>query len=327
MRRSIRQSAWIFLALMVMSTGVLFAEGQSEVMASTYQTEMGQQVEESPAAESEETLPYGYGYGYHGPMGMMGRGWDQQRFQFIEEEGILISDVLVDSPASQAGLQRGDSILTIDSKAVNTIAELNAVLLEYEHGQPVVLQVKRGDEVMEVALRLESRVGRPLLGIASDRTFGMSPQNSWNGPMGRSYGGQSFGGRQPFAGPQAREPFSRMFPQNQERMPLFDAAVVVEVVAESPAELAGLQAGSLIVAVDGDALVEGDLVSAITKHAAGDTVTLTFANGETLDVTLGDADGKAYLGVMYHTMGSRWEDLTERSAPGPRMELPGASDL
>ena len=328
MRRSLHRGAWVLMALMVLSsTGMLFAEGQAEVLASEYQVEplMETEVSDESLDESLEALPYGYrgSMGMSGRTGMMGRSWDRERSPYVEADGILVSDVLAESPAAQAGLQRGDIILKIDSKIVNSVAELNQVLLGYEHGQAVVLQVKRGEESMNVNIRLESRVGRPLIGIASDRgALGAAPSGSWSGPMGRSFGGQLY------QGSQGREPFSRMFPQqNQVRTPLYDAAIVVEVVKESPAELSGLKAGALIVAVDGQALEDGDLVSAITSHDAGDTVMLTLANGETLEVNLGDVDGKAYLGVMYHVMGDRWGDMVEHFAPRSRMGLPDDSDL
>lgn len=341
MRRSVHRGAWVLMALMVLSsTGMLFAEGQAETLASEYQVgpQMETEASDESLDESLEALPYGYGYGYRGSMGMsgrtgmMGRSWDRERSQYVEADGILVSDVLAESPAAQAGLQRGDIILKIDSKVVNSVPELNQVLLGYEHGQAVVLQVKRGEESMNVNIQLESRVGRPLIGIASDRgALGAAPSDAWTGPMGRIFGGQLFQGFRGSQGSQRsqeRDSFSRMFPQqDQVRTPLYDAAVVVEVVKESPAELAGLKAGALIVAVDGQVLEDGDLVSAIMSHDAGDTVTLTLANGETLKVSLGDVDGKAYLGVMYHVMGDRWDDMVERFAPRSRMGFPDDSDL
>ena len=82
----------------------------------------------------------------------------------------------------------------------------------------------------------------------------------------------------------------------------------MEVVAGSPAEAAGLQAGDLIVSVDGEALAEDtSLAEVIGAMQPGDTVALEVQrDGEdanlSLDVTLTenpDKAGVAFLGVQY----------------------------
>lgn len=65
-------------------------------------------------------------------------------------------------------------------------------------------------------------------------------------------------------------------------------AYVVSVVEGSPAEDAGIQAGDIITAVDGETIYSSDgLTIAIRSHDEGDTVTVTVdRNGETIDLEL-----------------------------------------
>jgi S1-C subfamily serine protease len=66
------------------------------------------------------------------------------------------------------------------------------------------------------------------------------------------------------------------------------------VVAGSPAETAGLQAGDVIVAVDGQRLEDGDLAQAVLPHQPGDKVTLRIIRGQStkeITVTLGEYPG------------------------------------
>jgi putative serine protease PepD len=72
-------------------------------------------------------------------------------------------------------------------------------------------------------------------------------------------------------------------------------AEISEVLADAPAERAGLQEGDVVTAIDGT-LVDNQiaLIVAIRSHRPGDTVALTVARGEeelTIEVTLGSEVG------------------------------------
>lgn len=108
-------------------------------------------------------------------------------------------------------------------------------------------------------------------------------------------------------------------------------ARIVEVVADSPAEGAGLQQGDIIVAVDGQQVgVEDDLAGLIAAYEPGDRVTLTLRradeNDKEIRVQLGenpDEEGAPYLGVRYSTVGA-FESPGLRVMPfrGPQGSVP-----
>jgi S1-C subfamily serine protease len=68
-------------------------------------------------------------------------------------EGVLVADIYPGSPASRAGLQVGDLILTLDGQAVNDQASLNYLVSTHRPGDAVSVQVVRSGAARSKALR------------------------------------------------------------------------------------------------------------------------------------------------------------------------------
>jgi len=114
-------------------------------------------------------------------------------------------------------------------------------------------------------------------------------------------------------------PWSAQPPQNAEpQQPYYDlmqGARITQVIADSPAERAGLQVGDVIVSVDDQTVsAEQDLADLLAAYDPGDTVSLAVLPvGETalksdVKVTLGrnpDKGGEtAWLGIEYVSAGT-----------------------
>ena len=207
------------------------------------------------------------------------------------EPGVLIVAVAEETPASEAGLARGDILLAIDGDMVNTAPELQHVILMRDPGDTLELVVKRGEEELTLTVTLADRDGYPLLGVAPDvpRPHGMTAQR----------------GRYPAMRGHGRLPAIERFRGMQRfHVSAGEGAMVMEVLEEGPAATAGLMSGDLITSVDETEIMGmSDLADAAAAYSPGDVVALTVdRDGEIveLSVTLGahpDDETKPFIGV------------------------------
>lgn len=72
-------------------------------------------------------------------------------------EGVLLQDVLVDTPANQAGLQAGDVITTINGQPVDDRHPLVSLLLEHRADETITLDMLRDGEAFQTTLTLGER--------------------------------------------------------------------------------------------------------------------------------------------------------------------------
>ncbi len=198
------------------------------------------------------------------------------------ESGLVVVVVTPNGPAAAAGVKRGDILLKVNDTAVNTVADLRNILKSVKVGDVLKLSVTHGDTPETLNLTVGSNNGNPDLGLVP---FG-----------GGLRGGKFLGG----AGA---------------------GAVIVSVDANSPASAAGLKAGDRILAVDGTNLsATNTLASLLASHKSGDKVTLHVMSGTAASdvaVTLGDKNGKAYLGIQYNEFEGGF-----RGGPGKQFSLP-----
>jgi S1-C subfamily serine protease len=185
--------------------------------------------------------------------------------------GIVIASVEPDGPAAEAGVVRGDILLEMDDEALEDLGDLMRRLDELEPGDEVELTVLHGDDLRTLTATLGDRGGEAYLGLVPCR--GLPKEVDVDVDV------------------RVRGP----------------VVVIVEVMANSPAEEAGLEAGDVIVAVDGRELdAENDLADLIAGYEPGDTVTLEIERPgkEPFEVTVEldehpDKGDTAYLGVRY----------------------------
>lgn len=99
---------------------------------------------------------------------------------FIMSNGLasidpVVGKIMPDSPAAEAGIQSGDVVLSIDDNKVSSFNDIS-YLVSTNLGTPVVLKIKRAEELLTITLTpkifededgLGNKITRPLIGIKS----------------------------------------------------------------------------------------------------------------------------------------------------------------
>jgi serine protease Do len=267
------------------------------------------------------------------------------RYGMREARGVGITEVIKDSPAEKAGLRKDDVIVRFEGDSVTSVRKLTRLVSEVAPDQTVRLAISRSGGEQEVsvtiakrdnkmnAFRLEGFEGlknlEGLKGLKNlegmdklkelhkmfppDGTPGAKPWK-WEGPMGGE-DGMVFS-----LGNHRRIGISTMHLTKQlaDYFGIADGkgVLVTAVTEDSPAAKAGLKAGDVITAIDGEKVDgAGDLSRAINKKKDGD-VTLTIVrnkNQRTITVTPKAADSMIQPGTIRQAGG--------RTIVIPRIEL------
>jgi serine protease Do len=81
----------------------------------------------------------------------------RQRFDIEVEEGALVTEVVPDSAADDAGVEVGDVIVAVDGEEIAQATEVRAAVIEHEPGDRVELRVDRDGEERTVEVTLGRR--------------------------------------------------------------------------------------------------------------------------------------------------------------------------
>ena len=246
--------------------------------------------------------------------------------EFYEEElpipevvaGAIITEVLPDSPAEQAGLQEGDVVVAVDNQRVGPAGNLARLIGQYEPGDRLTLTVRRGDEeARELRVKLGEHPDDPAVPYLGVRyqpalTQGMMLREIL--PHGEQ-------------GMRRLEELPIPLPGNLGR----SGVMVMSVTERSPADNAGLQHGDLIVSLDGEPMGGAQALSeAIATRQPGDRVVLGVIRagdeGEVeVKVRLGehpDQPGRAYLGVTIGDAFHQFRGFRDEGQWMPHDEMP-----
>ncbi|MFN9116105.1 MAG: PDZ domain-containing protein, partial [Bacteroidota bacterium] len=86
-------------------------------------------------------------------------GDDGTDSQIKEGDGVEIGEILDKSAASESGLKKGDKIIKLDNKAVNTWTELTGTIASYRPGQKVNVTFIRDGKEKNLVLTLKNSAG------------------------------------------------------------------------------------------------------------------------------------------------------------------------
>jgi serine protease Do len=210
--------------------------------------------------------------------GTVERGWLGVQIQVIDEqlasafglagtEGALVSSVVEGSPAATAGIQVGDVIVEFAGQKIKDVRALQLIVAGAQIGQAVDMVVQRGGE------RIELEPVIALLEPEDQRVAEQEPE-----PEAKPEPEQS-------EGPSLGFGLSELTPEERSALGIEpDAGVVVsEVLPDSIAAGVGLQAGDIILRIDGKAVSSAQQAAdSITQAQQADrnSVALLLRRGE-----------------------------------------------
>jgi serine protease Do len=177
-------------------------------------------------------------------------------------DGVLISDVVDDSPAEEAGLRRGDVITQFDGDAVRSVRSLTRKVRRADSGDEVVVGYLRKGDPREVTVTL---------GESPEREFFPRPPRAPSPEMPHRGMNMFFEAGQPRLG-------VRVEPVGEDLGKYFgvdSGLLVLEVHEDSAAEAAGLEVGDVLLKLGDEPLQKvEDLREALADHDEGDEVAL-----------------------------------------------------
>ncbi len=247
--------------------------------------------------------------------------------QLDEESGVLISEVVEDSPAEKAGLEDGDVILRFDGKDIESAGDLMKAVRKSNAGDEVELKVLRGGKKKSFDVTLGEREDnqfafqhRKLKEMLHERNGEGDFDIDIVAPDSEDFPGEENvfffggGGDHGFLGIQLED-------VNEQLAEYFDVdggVLVTEVVEDSPAAEAGLKAGDVIVKLDGDTIEDGSALREwMSETEAEQKVEVEVSrkgDRKRFDVTLGEApEHEVTANIRY------FDDNDHFSVPAPRV--------
>lgn len=220
------------------------------------------------------------------------------RYNLREVRGTGITNVVKDSPAEKAGLRKDDVILKFDGENVTSVRKLNRLVAEVAPDQTARLTISRGGSEQEVAVTIAKRkdsdaltriqgfgnLGKGLKGLEGLKEFGPGAQvwkweGDGDGPLVMAFGNNRRIGVST----------TTLTKQLADYFGIADGkgVLVTSVAEDGAAAKAGIKAGDIITAIDGEKVEDaGDLARGINKRKEGDVTLTVVRNKNQRNVTV-----------------------------------------
>jgi membrane-associated protease RseP (regulator of RpoE activity) len=254
------------------------------------------------------------------------------RYHLLSPRGVGVTRVVAGSPAEKAGLKKDDVILRLDGENITSVRKLNRLVAEIAPDQSVKVTVSRSGAEQEVTATIAKRDNSSM---AQDffqvqprvwKREGFPKDFKFDFPMENFAFDFDKDGDLTFMLGNSRRIGVSTMQLNKQLAEYFGiasgkGALVTAVTADSPAAKAGVKAGDVITAVDGEEVGSpGDIARAINRKKEG-AVTLTVIRNKsqhTFQVT--PAEGGSFSGSA---------DMPQigRRIVIPRIEIPTIPDI
>ena len=212
-------------------------------------------------------------------------------YRMNQVRGVGVTQIVKDSPAEKAGLHKDDVILRIDGENITSVRKLNRIVSELAPDQSVRVAFSRGGTEQEVTATIGKRdntntVGDILSGDPKIWKWEGDPKTwKWEGPLAGSDKLFENNGELAFALGNSRRIGVSTMELTKQLADYFGitggkGVLVTSLTDDGPAAKAGVRAGDVITAVDGEAVDSpGDVSRVINRKKDGD-VTLTIVRNK-----------------------------------------------
>jgi serine protease Do len=197
---------------------------------------------------------------------------NMKQYGMTTPRGVAVGRVIEGSPAERAGLRKDDVILRFNGEEVTSARKLNRLIGEVAPDHTARLTINRGGSEQEINVTLSRRENFP-------RSFGMTPRAGDLEGLGQSLEGlRNMPGGNDFslvfgASRRIGVGVSQLTKQLADYFGVTDGSgVLVTSVSENgPARKAGLKAGDVITAVEGNRIEKvSDLLRELNRKEAGE---------------------------------------------------------
>ncbi len=208
-----------------------------------------------PAAASTQVRIYRGGGGYLGVEIRDVTTEDVAGYRLSKESGVVVRSVAEGTAADEAGLREGDVIVEYAGIPVLSVAQFRRLVSETPSGRSVDIRINRDGSRQALSATIGEREGEGLLGgihIPDIRLPEIDidefPRFHWEGDRG-SVMVLSSRPRLGITGTPLTSQMAEFL-----KVPGSQGVLITEVKAGSPADKAGLKAGDVITAIDGDSI-------------------------------------------------------------------------
>lgn len=209
------------------------------------------------------------------------------RYHVNQVRGVGVTRIVKDSPAEKAGLRQDDVILRIDGENISSVRKLNRIVSELAPDQSVKITVSRGGSEQDVTATIGKRSNTSFAGAdvfkGQPRIWkweGNEPRTfKWDGPLFKG-GDLTDDDGLVFALNNSRRIGVSAMQLTKQLADYFGIAsgkgvLVTSVTDDGPAAKAGIRAGDVITAVDGEAVDSLSQMSRVLNRKKEGDVTLT----------------------------------------------------
>ncbi|MFN2576539.1 MAG: PDZ domain-containing protein [Pyrinomonadaceae bacterium] len=252
------------------------------------------------------------------------------RYGMREVRGVGITEVAKDSPAEKAGLRKDDVIVRFDGESITSVRKLTRLINESAPDQNVRITISRGGAEQELSATLAKHTMDNLFGgTLSPRILRGSNNDDFRVLPGTNWPPSIAGGDGPFVlsmGANRRIGVNTQMLTKQlaDYFGVKDGGILITSVSDnSPAAKAGLRAGDVITAIDGEKVsAQADLIRGLSKKETGDVSLTIVRDRNTRTVTLTPEKQRDSNLMRPGTIGSRRVMIPSISVPAvPEMNI------